>query len=51
MNSANFNFYDGKIMGVTGAISGSITIQEAGSTIVTTTEVVDGVTYNVKYLN
>ncbi len=45
-----FNFYDGKIMGITGTVNGSIDDIETNSQIQSTTEVVDSKTYNVNYL-
>ena len=48
-NTGTFNFYDGKLMGVQGSVSGSIT-NHAGS-YVDTTETIGSDTFYVKYLN
>ena len=50
MNSATFNFYNGKLMGKSGIKSGNINYSQYGSPV-TTTEVVDDITYHVCYLN
>ncbi len=49
INSDTFNFYDGKLMGKSGSVSG--TIDNHVGNYVDTTETLSGVTYNVKYLN
>ena len=49
-NTSVFNFYDGKIKGVTSAIDGNISEMETNSTIVYTTEI-DNLEYNVAYLS
>lgn len=50
-NYSTFNFYDGVIKGITGAIDGTITAQEANTQVQTDSEVIDGNTYVVNYLN
>lgn len=50
VNTGTFKFYDGIIKGITDAISGSITEQELNSQIVDDTEIIDGKTYKVEYL-
>lgn len=50
-NYSIFNYYDGIIKGVTKAIDGVITEQESDAQIVTDSEVIDGDTYKVNYLN
>ena len=47
VNTDVLNFYDGKIRGITDAISGAISDQQA--TIASTTESISGKTYKVKY--
>ena len=49
-NVSILNFYDGIIKGVDAAIVGPITEIEDNSHMVDGTEVIDGVTYNTKYL-
>ena len=49
-NSATFNFYDGKLMGVTNAISGSVSSKVQGSVVTNSTEIIDGITYKTAYL-
>ena len=44
------NYYDGILKGITGVISGTISDQETNTQIVDTTEVIDGKTYLVEYL-
>ena len=48
-NSATFNFYDGTLYGKTKGYNGNATC-EVNSTVVNTTEVIDGVTYKKTYL-
>jgi len=47
VNSSVLNFYDGKIRGITDAVSGSISDQQAA--IVNSTETISGKTYKVNY--
>ena len=49
--TATLNIYDGLFKGATGAISGTISDTESGSTQVTGTETIDGVTYQTMYLS
>ena len=49
-NASTFNFYDGIIKGITGAISGTITNQETNSQIVNGTETINGKTYKTQHL-
>ena len=49
INSATFNFYDGKIMGLTGSYTGTVNDND-GTGIITTSEVFDGDTYTVSYV-
>ena len=48
-NEGIFNFYDGKIMGITGTIQGST--NDLDGTLSSSTEALDGKTYNVTYLS
>ena len=48
-NTGTFNFFDGKLMGIQGAVSGTIN-NHVGS-YVDTTETIGNATYYVKYLN
>ena len=50
-NSGTFKFYDGILKGQSNALVGSITTQEANSSRVDGTEVIDGVTYKTVYLS
>ena len=49
VNTGTFNFYDGILKGQSNAISGNVVTNQNNS-IVTSSEVIDGVTYQVKYL-
>ena len=49
INTGTFNFYDGILKGQSNAISGNVVTNQNNS-IVTSSEVIDGVTYQVKYL-
>lgn len=50
-STGTFKFYDGRILGITGAISGGAADVETGSSITNTTDVIDGTTYHSAYLN
>ena len=50
VNSSVFNFYDGTINGVNSAINGTINEIETGSEIVSTVQIIGGVTYESKFL-
>ena len=50
-NASTFNFYDGILKGKVDAISGTVADKEAGSSITTSTEVIDGITYQTAYLS
>ena len=45
-----FNYYDGTIKGISGAISGSLTEIETGAQIMNGSEVIDGKTYITEFL-
>ena len=49
--AGTFNFYDGKIMGITGTINGSASELEDNSTIINTNETLNNKTYMTDYLN
>lgn len=49
-NTGTFNFYDGTLKGITGAMNGTPNNIEQNSTVVTGTESIDGVTYITAYL-
>lgn len=51
LNSGTFKFYDGIIKGANASVSGSISEREDNASDVDTTEIIDTVTYYVKYLN
>ncbi len=48
--TTTFEFYDGVLKGISGSVDGPITAREQNSTDYDTTEVIDGDTYQVKYL-
>ena len=50
INSATFNFYDGKLMGLTGSYTGTVNDND-GTGIITTSEVFEGDTYTVSYVD
>ena len=49
-SSGTLNFYDGIIKGITDGISGTITNQEVNTQIKNGTEVINGKTYKMQYL-
>lgn len=48
--TTTFEFYDGVLKGISGSVDGPITTREQNSTDYDTTEIIDGDTYQVKYL-
>ncbi len=50
VSTGTLNFYDGKVMGVTGTINGTVTDIETNSQFVDNSEVIDNVNYQTRYL-